>query len=285
MRDKKLIQLYITNQCNSHCKTCGIWKNKEQQELSITDIIRTVMAYSEADFVIGGGEAILHSRIGHILEFLKYKNINYTLLSNCICFELLEGLVKRHKVPAVTVSCDGINHDEIRGTKDNLIKIKWFKKICDEIGTKFKISYTYSKYNEKTFQQDMDMFRNDMGLDEIYFCLAQDMDLLMTDKTREDFEASNIEQILDCDLISKKDKRHVRSMITDMRRSCTSQSNVHTIYSNGDIVRCQSFKSNHVLGNVCEMPADEIRKVLDLVKDERCQYDLDCNLLCQRRYD
>lgn len=286
MRDNKLIQLYITNMCNSYCKTCSIWRNKaeERQELYVQDINKVLMVFPDADYVIGGGEAILHKNIERILFLLQCRKINYTLLSNCIMVGRLCELVERYNVPAVTVSCDGINHDEIRGSRDNLSSIRMFWKFCAETGVKFKISYTYSKYNEKTFKQDMDMFR-DMGLNEIYFCLAQDMDLLMTPECDESFEASDFEQILNCDLISEKDKAHIRSMITGERRCCDSQNNVHTIYSNGNIVRCQSFKSKEVIGNIRNMRIFEIGDTLNYVKNKRCQYDRECNLLCQRRYD
>ena len=286
MRDKKLIQLYITNVCNSHCKTCSIWKNKERRELNVKDIEKVIEAFPYADYVIGGGEAILSNNIENILSVLKNRKISYTLLSNCIWVGRLCGLVEKYQVPAVTISCDGINHDKIRGFEGNLATIRMFWKYCVETGTKFKISYTYSKYNEKTFQQDMDMFRK-MGLREIYFCIAQDMELLKTAESDENFVANDFKhkQILKCELISEKDKNHIRRMLTGERWCCMSQNNVHTIYSNGDIVRCQSFKSSNVLGNIQEMTVDQIKVCLYSVENERCQFDTECNLLCQRRYD
>ncbi|MDE7423052.1 MAG: hypothetical protein K2N51_05085 [Lachnospiraceae bacterium] len=284
MRDKKLIQLYITNMCNSHCKTCGIWKNKERQELQFDDIIKILAAFPDVDYVIGGGEAILHDDIVRILNLLSVGNINYTLLSNCILVGTVCKLVETFSIPSVTISCDGINHNKIRGVEGNLESINMFRKFCITGGIKFKVSYTYSRYNEESFLQDMDMFRN-MGLNEIYFCIAQDMDLLMTAESDESFVAKNFEQILDCELISEKDKNHIRSMITGKRRCCTSQNNVHTIYSNGDIVRCQSFKSNIVLGNIKDMTTEEIRLTLNSVNNRGCRFDEECNLLCQRRYD
>lgn len=285
MRDKKLIQMYITSMCNSHCKTCGIWKNKERKELCTYDINKVFLAFPHANYVIGGGEAILHKSIEKVLFLLKYQKINYTLLSNCINIDKLCMLVKKYSVPAVTVSCDGVNHDSIRGVKGNLANISLFKDFCKDNNVKFKISYTYSKYNEKTFIEDMDMFKTFFGQKEIYFCIAQDMDLLMTAETDESFVAKDFSQILDCDLILEKDKRHIKSMTTGIRRCCTSQNNVHTIYSNGDIVRCQSFKSKEVLGNLDKLSIQEINWLLSSVKNERCQFDVECDLLCQRRYD
>lgn len=287
MRDNKLIQLYITNMCNSHCKTCGIWKNGVQdgEELRLGDIFKVFTAFPEADYVIGGGEAILHNNIENILEYARGYGINYTLLSNCICIEKLCKLIKEYCVPTVTVSFDGIVHDAVRGVKGNLSNIVEFNEWCLKNKVNMKISYTYSKYNEKYFEKDMEIIKDKFWFDEIYFCIAQDMDLLKTAESDESFVASNFEQILDCDLISYKDKAHIKRMISGVRRCCTSQNNVHTIYSNGDIVRCQSFNSRCVLGNIHYLSRTEIIDVLNSVENLPCKFDADCDLLCQRRYD
>lgn len=284
MRDKKLIQLYITNMCNSHCKTCSIWKNKERQELDYS-IEKVFRAFSDADYVIGGGEAILHTHIDRILASLRDRQINYTLLSNCIWPEKLCRLVEEHHVPAVTISFDGLDHDDIRGSADNMSKILEFKEWCDFNDVRMKISYTYSKFNEGRFKEDMKFIKEKLGFKEIYFCIAQDMGLLRTAEADESFVASNFEQILDCDLITEKDKYHIRGMISGVRRHCTSQNNVHTIYSDGSIVRCQSFKSEEILGNIKDMTVEEIRRTMESINNVMCPYDSECNLLCQRRYD
>lgn len=286
MRDNKLIQLYITNMCNSRCKTCGIWKNKEREELYYGDIFKVFKAFPNADYVIGGGEAILHRDIEDILTIAKDMNINYTLLSNCICIDKLYELVIKYNIPNITISFDGLVHDRIRGVAGNFSKIVEFKYKCDNNGiNNIKFSYTYSKYNEGWFKKDMKFIKEELGFNEVYFCIAQDMNLLKTIESEEDFVASNFEQVLDCDLISEKDKKHIREMITGIRRCCTSQNNVHTVYSNGDIVRCQSFMSKDVLGNIKNMTVDEIKNALSNVKNKICEFDVECNLLCQRRYD
>lgn len=285
MRDKKLIQMYITNMCNSHCKTCSIWKNKERQELRPGDIGMITTLFPNADYVIGGGEAILHTDIDKILMQLHEDKINYTLLSNCILNQRLYDLIQKYEVPAVTISFDGLRHDDIRGVTGNAKNIWYFKEWCDFNSVRMKISYTYSKYNEDCFEEDMKYIKERLGFNEIYFCIAQDMDLLMTAEADGSFVAGNFEKILKCDLVSEKDKKHIRGMVTGVRRCCTSQNNVHTIYSNGDIVRCQSFKSREVLGNLYKMSTYEVMQLLESVENVSCPYDSECDLLCQRRYD
>lgn len=287
MRSNKLIQLYIDNVCNSHCKTCSIWKNRKSEFLPVSVIERVVRAFPEADYVIGGGEAILHPGIEEILEMLRRDEIKYTLLSNCINLERLEFLVKKYNVPAVTVSFDGTRHDIIRGVQGNSYSILLFEKWCHENGVRFKISYTYSKYNEATFEIDMVTIKDLYGQDKIYFCLAQDMRLLNTQECEEDSPiADSFDKILNHkDMLEDKDIRFIKGMINGVRSCCDSQTSVHTIYSNGDIVRCQSYLSHVTLGNIKDMTSLDIKQALEDVKKINCPYDAECNLLCQRRYD
>lgn len=281
MRDKNLIQLYITNMCNSHCKTCTIWQNKVPEELSVAQIWDIVRSDKTANFVIGGGEAILHSQIEAVLQMLADERVNYTLLSNAINLKRLTQLITRYEVPGVTVSCDGINHDKIRGAMGNLDNIRVFVRWAQTYHVPFKLSYTYSAYNEGTFVQDMEFFKS-IGVDKIYFCLAQEMALLHSDG-KSQIVAHNFEQILDYkDMLFDKDVRFIENMLSGKKPKCDSQSTVFTVYSNGDIVRCQSFMSAPPIGNICTMSfADYLKGAENIV----CPYDGECNLLCQRRYD
>lgn len=285
MRQNRLIQMYITNMCNSHCSTCGIWKNKERQELDVNTIEDVVRAFPDADYVIGGGEAILHLHIDEILSMLKYYDTKYTLLSNCIDVQKLRLLVELYDVPAVTVSFDGFNHDKIRGSKGNTNKILYFKQWCEKQGVGFKLSYTLSKFNEKDFKSDMKMIRDLFGQKQIYFCLAQDMDLLETGHTGS-FVATDLQQVVDCNMLTYKDLEAVKAISGKCTRAiCSSQNHVNTIYSNGDVVRCQSFMSKDVIGNVKGKEPAEIKKIMESIENIGCTYDSQCNLLCQRRYD
>lgn len=280
MRKNKLVQLYITNMCNSGCKTCTIWKNKERQELSLYDIKNVVQSLKNtADFVIGGGEAILHSEIENILAWLEKENVKYTLLSNCIMFDRLKELIVKYNVPSVTVSCDGIRHDAIRGSIGNLSKIEDFIFWARRVNLNFKISYTYSAFNEKTFLEDM-MYFDELGVEKIYFCLAQNMELL---NSSDDVVAKNIKRLLlRKDKFYDKDLAFINAEIAGEKKECDSQDSVFTVYSNGDVVRCQSIMSQDVIGNV---KGQKFEDIVFFNQPMKCPYDKECNLVCQRRYD
>ncbi len=127
-RPNKLIYFYFTNKCNSHCKTCGIWKIKphEYEELSLDSAIKAISDFPNADFVFGGGEFTLYGQRRKLLEYCDKNNINYTVLSNCISLDRLVELVLDFKIKNLTISCDGIDHDRIRGSQGNLDNIKTF---------------------------------------------------------------------------------------------------------------------------------------------------------------
>lgn len=285
MRQNKLFQFYITNMCNSYCRTCSIWKNQEREEIQTSDIKSVIKAYPKADYVIGGGEAILHKDIEGILRTLSDHMINYTLLSNCIELEALKRLVDIYQVNNITISYDGLNHDRIRRYKGNHKNIIEFIEWCKNKDKNVKLSYTYSKYNEDNFTEDMDYIRKVLHINEIYLCIANNLELLKVDTSNSPCP-KDIKPILQRQgMLSTKDIRHICSMVVSPRRKCNSQSSVHTIYSNGDIVRCQAYLSNDIIGNIKNKTPEEIRNIFDNIKDIPCKYDKQCNQLCQRRYD
>ena len=282
MRPNKLIQFYITNMCNSGCKTCSIWRNKTRCELSPKRMEDVIRAFPEADYVIGGGEAILHKRIYDIFSILDYYSVNYTLLSNCIMLDKLKLYCELYGISNVTVSYDGTAHDIIRGSQGNSKKIWNFVDWAKQRGINVKLSYTYSAFNENLFEEDMQQIKQH-GIEKIYFCLAQDMDLL---GANDSVRAKTFDRIHKYyDMIDKKDQQFIIGMINNDRRICDSQSQVHTVYSDGSIVRCQSYLSEQVLGNVNHMNEQQIKELLSSIENEKCPYDSKCNLLCQRRYD
>jgi MoaA/NifB/PqqE/SkfB family radical SAM enzyme len=143
-----------------------------------------------------------------------------------------------------------------------------------------KLSYTLSTYNEHTFSLDMDYIKNELHFDKVYFCLAQQMELLKTGEPK--FVVENPAIVVEprIDMLYEKDQR----LLFGEYRRCDSTSTVFTIYSNGDIVRCQSFKSKDVLGNIYN---DDFNKVIEAATKQPfvCDRDVDCRLVCQRRYD
>lgn len=279
-RDKKLIQFYLTTKCNSRCKTCSIWRCKDDLNLNPNVVADICKQNLDADFVLGGGEFTLYAYRHVLLDMLDDLGVNYTILSNAVNIQLLEAVLDKHNVKNLTISCDGIHHDIIRGIKGNLLHIdyilgKYRKKIPN-----IKLSYTYSKFNENNFINDMNFIKYSLGFDKVYFCIAQDMDLLKTDG---DVKPNDLKNILaKSDMLYDKDRIFIENLLEGKKKKCDSVGSVFTVYTNGDVVACQSFMSKLVIGNIYEKSFNDIVK--NVVPFD-CPFDGKCILLCQRRYD
>lgn len=283
-RPNKLIQLYLTNICNSRCKTCSIWKNRVCEELNVNKVIEIIKEYPDADYVFGGGEFTLYTQKNELLKYCDGHNINYTILTNMVAPSMLYDILENFNVKNLTISCDGIYHDNIRGREGNLKYIKSFVSQYKDKIPNIKISYTLSKFNEEYIEEDMHMFKS-MGFDKVYFCIAQNMDLL---KSEGDIKPSysSIKFIYKkySDMLYDKDIQLLQDILySDCMMKCDSTGNVHTIYSNGDIVTCQSYLCNRLLGNIY---VDDFKSVIDKFNGiDKCEYNEKCILVCQRRYD
>jgi MoaA/NifB/PqqE/SkfB family radical SAM enzyme len=246
--------------------------------------MKVVKENPDADFVIGGGEAILHRQIEDILSALRDNKTNYTLLSNCLEPDRLLQLIHDYDVPSLTISFDGLKHDEIRGREGNRVMIESFlwrlRTALWRNKPEVKLSYTLSTYNEHTFTLDMDYIKDELCFDKVYFCLAQQMELLKTGQPK--FVVDNPADVVEprVDMLYEKDQR----LLFGEDRPCDSTSSVFTIYSGGEIVRCQSFKSEDILGNIYH---DNFNEVVEAAyrKPFVCDRDRECRLVCQRRYD
>jgi len=141
------ISLYLTNKCNSTCKTCNFWKNKDILELPIIAVAALINRYQSQGtlFVFGGGEPFLWSSISY-LEHLcsSLPSMKYIMLSNL----KLVDKVLASSFNTFTVSWDGILSDSTRyrGCNTNLLKFLRNKK-----NKQARIAYTLSKYNFNSF--------------------------------------------------------------------------------------------------------------------------------------
>ena len=282
-RSNKLIQFYLTNMCNSRCNTCQIWQNKNMQEISISKVLETVADFPNADYVFGGGEFTLYTQRHELLNACDNLNINYTILSNAVNFKLLHDLLLSHNVKNLTISCDGTCHDSIRGKRGNLKNIEEILHIWRHKIPNIKLSYTLSKLNQNTIDADMSYFKS-LGFNKIYFCIAQNMDLLKANgDITPDIDKLQYFYNTYLDMLYDKDQLLLKDFTNNIHQTCDSTNDIHTIYTNGDVVRCQSFLSNIVLGNINNNSLKNILEASE--KLSICPYNNKCELVCQRRYD
>lgn len=285
-RPNKLIQFYLTNRCNSRCNTCNIWQNKGLKELSLIRIQEIISEFPNADYVFGGGEFTLYSQKDRLLAWCDEYNVNYTVLTNAVNISLLDALLSLHDVKNLTISCDGVHHDKIRGISGNLKNIENIVESWKEFIPNIKLSYTLSSLNQSSIDRDMDYFRN-LGFDKIYFCIAQNMDLLKAEgDITPDIESLKYFNESYSFMLYDKDRQLLDDFVNGRHRICDSVKDVHTIYTNGDVVRCQSLLSDNVIGNIYN---NHLSDILNADKTNlegfSCPHNNVCELVCQRRYD
>ncbi len=126
----KVLQLPVTNRCNSRCLTCNIWKIAEKTDCN-ADVLQSVLKnpfFQKIEVVgVNGGEPSLYSGIEKLVSALfvlkRLKRIH--IISNGMNGKLLldklakiKALCDTHHVKLyLTVSVDGIGsvHDAVRG--------------------------------------------------------------------------------------------------------------------------------------------------------------------------
>jgi len=75
------LAISVTNKCNSKCKTCGIWKLKNKEELNIEELQKTLRSIGKNIpwFTITGGEPFLRQDLADIIKIISKYNFPLTI--------------------------------------------------------------------------------------------------------------------------------------------------------------------------------------------------------------
>ncbi len=126
----------LTNRCNSKCRTCRIWDNPLENELSCNEWVKVISSLGGAPIwvTISGGEPFLFSEIDIVADaiFAHCNPMLVVIPTNGLLPDIIEGKLKsilskktKQGKLTVNVSLDGIGdmHDEIRGVPGNFRKV------------------------------------------------------------------------------------------------------------------------------------------------------------------
>lgn len=162
----RTIQLPITSYCNSQCKTCNIWKEKNHQNINAEDLCKALQDpfFSKVESVgINGGEPSLHSQfydvIDAVLTLNNLKSIYF--ISNGLSQKNLLSKLEKTKEKCnrkgvkfhLTISLDGVGeiHNQTRGVKDGYSRtLKTIESVAEQKNKycdSFDVGYTVSRYN------------------------------------------------------------------------------------------------------------------------------------------
>ena len=111
----------ITSRCNAKCSYCYNNSTSVGSDIpykKIIDVMRQAyMINSKTDFVLSGGEPLLHPNIIDIIDFACNNNSDITLISNAYLLKKMSihDVLSRCNIQVTLDSLNRIQHDNIRG--------------------------------------------------------------------------------------------------------------------------------------------------------------------------
>ena len=296
----------ITNKCNSKCKTCGIWKKKNADELDLQEIDKIFKKINPLWINITGGEPFLRNDLYEIAEITKKKDaylLNLTtngLLEEKIINDVNRILKLNFPRFIVVVSLDGSKevHDKIRGINGNWDKaISLFKKLreIENQNKRFKtyFGYTISSYNIGMLDETLKAVKKetDENLSVFHFNIFHNSSFYYGEYAGgkinglENKILKEIKIILKekkgIDAISLLEKRYLKNIQKYFEtgkspKRCKALISSCFIAPNGDIYPCTIF--NKKLGNLRDFnydlktiwQSDETNKIRNLIKENSC---------------
>lgn len=154
------LTISVTNRCNSRCKTCNIWKEKQEEGLSLMEWRKILKSIGKSPLwiTISGGEPFLRKDLVSIVRMISKYNGPYiiNIATNGILTNKIESDIKKilsfyNGNLIVNISVDGINtkHDFIRGVKCFNDILKTYKRLRALENLTVGIHTVISKYNVK----------------------------------------------------------------------------------------------------------------------------------------
>lgn len=308
------LALYVTNRCNSRCKTCNIWKQEDLDELSLEEIQSILRFIGKAPlwFTLTGGESFLREDLLQIVESIckccqpLYINIaTNALATNSIekkVPQIIEVCQRYGTKLTINISIDELfeKYDEIRGSKGGFQKVLTsFKNLIHlsqnghaiNVGT----NTTLSSLNIQRFPEIYDFLNNKLKPHSILFEMASlrrtlfliDEDIsppkehflnainfLQAEKTTTRGTTARLIQFF-----RTRYYRHIKNL-NKQNMNCYAGIASAEILSNGDVVTC-CYKGE-LLGNLRDSSYDfkdiwtssAAKKSRERIKKDRCSCDL-----------
>lgn len=279
-----LLNIYVTNRCNSKCLICGIWKDLPKVDMNINLLKKLLndQIVKKAQLCLQGGEFFLHPDYDKILKLFRGKN--FFLETNGILDKIIMESVIEYDIPSLYVSLDG-NRDtykRIRGVDayNNVLNvISTCSKFCS-----VTIGFTmtpYNNYNDLIHVADIakkfkcNLWINIFGYPP-HFNINNDHDQTIAYSR---FQLASLSP-----LISKNDQIYIKLYLNDLTLPCLSTRIYSTILPNGNVLFCQGL--DLTLGNINNITFRDAwfsKKRFSLLRaTHNCQR---CALSCHRKLD
>lgn len=165
IKESYVVNLHILEQCNFKCKYCFAHFNGGKM-LSLEDWKSIVDNISNSipvkRFNIAGGEPLLFPRIDNLIEYIKSKGIDVSIITNGIL--LTDYFIERHanNLETIGISVDSLNEDILqelncqtsRSEMLDKYRLEQLSKIIKSNGIKLKLNTVITKSNYKEILSD-----------------------------------------------------------------------------------------------------------------------------------
>jgi len=216
--EPQILSYLITNQCNSHCITCSVWKDKDCQQIPLNkleEIVRKPLFRKIRHVGISGGEPSMSTNLQKQIEILINGLPSIETLSittNCIKYDYWINNIKEVIVSCqkkgisfqLNISLDGIGkiHDRIRGTKGNFASTTQVIQFAKENNIPYQLHCTINKYNVYHVNQILN-FAKKLNAN-IIFRLASEIERLFNNAQIERIHLDYKQKSFFCDFLSSK---------------------------------------------------------------------------------
>lgn len=272
-----ILSYLITDQCNSHCITCNVWRMSQNRSLSSDTLLDTLSdpLFKEIRHVgISGGEPSLSADLimqVHVLVAKLPKLETISITSNCIHAGYWEDHLKEilsychlHKIYfQFNVSLDGIGelHDRIRGVRGNFENADRMITYLIEHKIPFQIHSTVNRYNVYHVNALLKYARERRA--EIIFRLASEIHRLENSVLMDRIALNMKQKSFFCDFLdsvsllsyTKSPGRRLyyhylrKQLLTDGKRQspCYFKSEGLVLSSDGSLAYCSRFTDSFTI--------------------------------------
>lgn len=249
-----ILQIYVTNGCNLHCKQCYMNAGKKLADELTTDEIKKIIddfsGHTISSITFTGGEPLIRSDIVDLLKHAKSKGHNVALLTNgTLITEQIAENIKPY-IHNIQVSLDGSSaevNDSIRGKGvfDKVVTaIKYFR---TEKDISVHIGMTILNENMDDLYQNLPAFLKEINSDNLSVSVSKVISVgrgISCDKTGiDDYVIKILDRLWKENWL--KDPR-----VRNKRVPTCGYAQELVVNSNGDVYLCPLIYEGLSIGNI-----------------------------------